>query len=318
MKAEDSTSKGEAEARDWIEWLKARDAILGDNEAGEVRVADGLAVARKCRHPDAVWLCGILPYHVASAKELCEAVECHPHHQVALLILALVGSPPDYWAGVERAALAGSGRAAALMAGELSPAAERRVRYAQQAAALNEPAGFYELWRMSLDEEVRGEMLAKAAHLGLARAQDAYADKFKHGSREWCTWKAAAAAGGHAAAAQSFLACAERMQSELSSGLARRAEICYYVGGLLQGHVDEAASTAYGILRHFVTFKLLLRLVRTYASNQKSAREAVENWLLVAHAVNASLGRVLVNKDVRGLVARTIWQDRWCWSIKFH
>ncbi len=229
-------------------------------------------------------------------------------HPLALVMSALLVNTTELVENVIRAAELGHGRAIV----------QRAYLFATTHMCLREeaqlePLGLYCLFKW----ERRLDCCKRAAELGWKDAMHNYAEAAcKRGEREWFYWMARAAAGGREKSATEFIHMAQRRQEEFLSGLARRAEVCYYVGSLLEGHLDEKDWVVFGIKCDFHVMKPLLRLLETFRRNRKGARDAVNTWLLTARALNKD--SVVLNRDMRAMIGRLVWERRFEWHIKFH
>jgi predicted Fe-S protein YdhL (DUF1289 family) len=270
-------------------------------------VKRGVEMARCCRHPTARWLCGLVGRcDVANTAELLRFLY-NSADPAAVMMTALLGESMGRAETLRKAAALGDGRAMAEVArwsGAELPQIEE---------VLQEPVALHYLYR----NFGRPDCGKRAAELGWKDAMHDYAEVgCKRGQREWFYWMGKAAAGGHVKAARAFIEMAQKRQQELTSGLARRAEVCYYVGSLLRGHMSENDLEAFGIRCDYHVSKSLLRLLQTFQRNQKGARDAVNAWLLTAHALNKDT--VVLNRDMRQLIGKMVWVRRFDWNIKFY
>ena len=130
-----------------LKWLDVRDTLLGYNER-EQDITAALALARDCKHPDAVWLTSIFEGKEASTKDqMGEVFLCCENDARALCFAGwFIDDRED--ALLRRAAEMGNAFACSTLCGlvlEDDDGKEEAFRLAQLASSLHERDGFFGL-----------------------------------------------------------------------------------------------------------------------------------------------------------------------------
>ncbi len=81
------------------------------------------------------------------------------------------------------------------------------------------------------------------------------------------------------------------------------------LGAALKGHVNVEEQTVFGgwVSDEF-TLTELCRMVAMHDKWQDDAMRAIQCWVWAARKLG-------VAKDIRCLIARALWRDRWAWCI---
>ncbi len=303
-----------------MQWWDALEVLRGSREVGR-NVEKGLRMARECSHPDAKWLCSLFspgasePVLVADVWRVMEAQgEDDPR---ALHVLAGLFSNPHYSRErirlLRRAAELGYAPAQA----ELSFCCpqEEELKWAKAAAAQGDRAGLAQLaWCL---EKRRGcesdaakvdALFLEAAELGDVGAMFA-AGLYAFSECQWerYLWWGRAAARGCSRVLQDFHLGAKRQLKWYEAG-GGSGRVIFELGAAYRGHVDVRGLVVFGErISKKKRAEVAQRCVDLHERWCRLARAAIECWLLVA----ARLGVV---KDIRLLLARSLWESRSDWS----
>lgn len=160
------------EKEELILWLEARDCFTGLNFQKK-DLARGLALAKRSKHPDAVWICSLVkegwpPESLIHSLQL-EAQNGDPRASVFLGLLTMTASQFMFDKQIKTAASAGNPLAMAVC-----PLAHHQVEadFRKRAAAAHEPSALFWLWE---NDSSHLEALQEAAELGWVRAQFQFA-----------------------------------------------------------------------------------------------------------------------------------------------
>ncbi len=292
-----------------LKWLDVRDTLLGQNERKQ-DIKKALALARDCKHPDAVWLTSIFEGKDVSTKEDVREVFCLCQDDARALCFAwwLTDHRRNNLPWLRRAAEMGNAFACSIMSGDVwDENEEEAFRFAQLAAAQHERDGFRELgfcFRAGRGCE-KDLNLAKQNYLISAELGHVYAARdFGRLLDEsdpacWAWWSRAALLGSPVLFLDSFSEQVEKFFSGFGN-----ATIVFLIGHALKGNIDMVKKE---IFREDSDFDTLIgpanQAISFYDYQIKSARLAVDTWTLVAT-------RVHVIKDMRIYIGKMIWQAR--------
>ncbi len=294
---------------DLLLWLRIRDTLLGCNYAKQ-DIPSALKLARDCKHPDAIWLASIFDGKDVSTKGEVEKVflslECDAR---AICCAWYLGDHNDDITPLYRSAELGNSFACSTLCCQVSAENEEEgFRLAQLAAVQRERDGFYwlgECFRFGTGCE-RDLTLAKenflvAAELGHVCAAQSYAYLLGVSDHLCWLWLTRVAWLG---LNHSFLGSLTLPVQEFVSGIGN-ARIVFLIGRALKGNFNEEKKEFFG--RYLFEFDSLIipahQAVSLYDSQMKSARLAVDAWILVGI-------RLKIVKDLRILIGKMIWDAR--------
>jgi hypothetical protein len=126
-----------------LEWLEARDTLLGGNEV-KLDVKRALKLAAASDHPSCQWLTGVFAEKtVTTVKEACDVFLAEEKSPASLCFVALLSGPVNR-ALLRQSADLGYPLAQAKMAGLTE--GEESFRFAKSAASQRERDGFFLAW----------------------------------------------------------------------------------------------------------------------------------------------------------------------------
>ncbi len=304
-------------ASDKAELIKWWDALrlLGCN-GSEEKFAEALQLVRECRHPDAVWLASLLPAGtVVTAELLLQSVRAQHEEDARALFLESMLTPLCKREGrdaavtsLRRAAQLGYAPAQAELSRVLNARSldegDEALEWAQKAAAQGHRDGMARVadflfngWVLDKDEARAVALFKEAAELGSLWAQHRYG-RLAFGERDWQRYNWWGRAGGEAMC--NLLYAAVDLLALFEAGQLGR--VLFEVALAVKRHFEE--DDAIGITN--ARMIELRRVVALYESRCALAREAVDCW----SGVGRRLGLV---KDMRLMVAKRAWDERWAW-----
>ncbi len=288
-----------------FKWLDVRDTFLGTNEKEE-DIAAALALARDCKHPDAVWLTSIFEGKNVSTKEDArEVLLLHKNDARALCFSwYLSDDPEDGLALLRRSAEMGNAFACSRLCFRVLYS--KAFRLAQLAAAQHERDGFYSLGRCfclgigcEKDLNLAKENYLIAAELGHVWAAKYFGDLLNESDpARWLWWGRAALRGLRT----SFLLCFSEQVEKFFSG-SGNASVVFLIGRALKGNIDVEKNEIFETSLNLVWIGLANQAVSFFSSQIKYARLAVDTWALVST-------RLHVIKDMRIYIGKMIWESR--------
>ncbi len=292
-----------------LKWLDVRDTLLGDNYK-EQDITAALALARDCKHPDAVWLTSIFEGKNVSTKEDArEVLLLHKNDARALCFSwYLSDDPEDGLALLRRSAEMGNAFACSRLCFRvLYSNKEEAFRLAQLAANQHERDGFYLLGRcfrdgMGCEKDLNSakENYLIAAELGHVVAAVEYGCLLDHSDPFCWLWLGRAALRGLPG---SFLLYFSKQVEQFFSG-SGNATVVFLIGRALEGNIDMEKKEIFGARFNFDSLiGPVNQAVSFYDSQIKSARLAVDIWTLVATRLN-------MIKDMRIYISKLIWESR--------
>jgi hypothetical protein len=273
-------------------------------------LARGVALARECRHPDAQWLAALFPPGAeVTPKRLAEVMSEQGEDERALLLAWAADAASR--AALVRSAEMGYAPAQAQLASQVPPGPEK-VEWAQRAADQGDRFGLFLLAQCvhlgrgceaDLDRGV--ELYRRAAELGLARAQNAYA-MYAFRPEQWqrCVWQGRAAMQGldPLLFCNSVLFLFWRLEGD------EQRRMVHAVGGVVAKGLDAKTGRFFGSLElQEGQNAQLLRVVQLHESMMQRARQAIDCWSVVAR-------RCGMAKDMRVLIAKMAWEEAWRWG----
>ncbi len=299
-----------------FKWLDVRDTFLGKNFK-EQDITAALALARDCKHPDAMWLTSIFEGNDVSTKENAREVFLCCENDARALCFAwwLAGDRKDDLTLLRRAAGMGNAFACSSLCDEVwSENKVEAFRLARAAASQHERDGFYLLglcFRDGLgcekDLNLAKENYLNAAELGNTFAADAYGRLLSESDLARWVWMGKAALRGLRG---SFLYYFSEQVFGLCSG-SGNASAVFLIGRVLKGNVDMANEQIFGQTYEFNSLiSPANQAVLFYDSQIKSARLAVDTWTLVSTCFH-------LIKDLRIYIGKMIWDARFEANYKF-
>ena len=290
-------------------WLDVRDTLLGSNFKKQ-DITAALALARDCKHPDAVWLTSIFEGKDVSKKEDArEALLWHQDDSRALCFAwCLTDNRKLDLTLLRRAAEMGNAFACSTLCFEVwAENKEEAFRLAQLAAIQHERDGFYLLnccsrdgigCERDLNSEKENSLIA--AELGFVFS----ARNFGHLLNEsdphrWLWWSRAALRGNPGSFLDSF-----SKQVDLFFSGSGNATVVFLIGRALKGNIDMEKKRIFGSDYNFISLiGPANQAVSFYSSQISAARLAVDTWTLV-------LTRLHLIKDIRIYIGKMIWEGR--------
>jgi hypothetical protein len=286
-----------------IKWLDALRVIQSRAHS----LIDGVELARKSTHPDAVWLCA----RVASRglSELANALaDEEPDARTLFFRARLVGSAAECVDAMRKVAEMGYAHAQAVMAVLETGESEKRA-WSELAAAQGSREG---LLRLSyfLSKGVGGPMdkergfaaLQQAAELEEREAMHLLYRDFRHPKnlryRSLCR---AAALGCDWAVKEVVNFVLPSVKKRVLDG-----QPLLQLGAALKGGIDGANSRVLGASVAEPVIGTALQCVALYEGWMQQVRAAIDLWTVVAR-------RAGLVKDVRLFVARGLWSERAAW-----
>ena len=292
-----------------FKWLHVRDTFFGYNGRKQ-DITAALALARDCKHPDAVWLKSIFDGKDVSTKEGVRKVFLSSQEDARALCFAwcLTDSREYDLSLLVGASEMGNAFACASLSDEIiGENVEEAFRLAQFAAAHHERDGFYLLGLFFRDElgckkdlNLAKENFLIAVELGDVYAASDYGCLLGESDPAHWLWLGRAALRG---VPDWFLGYFSKEVEEFFSG-SGIATIVFFIGHALKGNINMENRQ---IFREKYDFDSRIgpanQAVSFYNSQIKSARLAVDTWALVAK-------RLRLIKDMRIYIAKMIWEAR--------
>ncbi len=299
-----------------FKWLDVRDTFLGENYKQQ-DITAALALARDCKHPDAVWLTSIFDGKDVSTKEEVRKVFLSCENDARALCFAWWMRDEDPWRDdpreqlplLRRAAEMGHAFACSVLIGFVEDNKAESFRLAQLAASLHERDGYSWLGfflREGLgckqDLEMAEENFLIAAELNDVCAAQNYGVLLNHDDPACWVWLSRAALRGlHFSFRNSF---AKPVNQFFSCTGSENAPVVFLIGQALKGNIDMEKKLIFG--QCYVFDSLISpanQAVLFYESQIKSARLAVDTWTWVS-------ARLHLIKDMRILIGKMIWDAR--------
>ncbi len=292
-----------------FKWLDVRDILL-DRNLKTQDITAALALARDCKHPDAVWLTSIFEGKDVSTKEDVREVFLCCENDARALCFAwhLIDDRWNDLPLLRRAYEMGNAFACSTLCVEVwGENNEEAFRLAQVAAAQHERDGFFMLGRCFCDGigcekdlNLAKENYLIAAELRLVVAATAYGHLLGGSDPGcWLWWGRAALRG----LPGSFLRSFSKEVKAFFSG-SGNASVVFSIGRALKGNIDAETKKIFG---HDWSFDSWIvpanQAVSFYDSQIKSARLAVDTWTLVST-------RLHLIKDMRIYIGKMIWEAR--------
>ena len=284
-----------------FKWLDVRDTLLGQNHKKQ-DIAKALALARECKHPDAVWLSSIFEGKGVSSEEGAREVFLSTDDDSRSLCFAWCMAETR-WRDLSllvRAAEMENAFALATLAVELGfEDVEVSFRLAQRAAAQCERDGFFRLGYYlacghgcELNFKLACANYLIAAELGCVLSATYYGASMDLSDPSRWLWMGRAASRG---LPYPFLDAFSGCDS--ASGV-------FVIGRALRGNIDLEKKEIFGSPRSFRSIvSAAIRAFSFYDTQINRARLAVDSWTLVGI-------RVGIVKDVRKLIGKIIWESR--------
>ncbi len=295
-----------------FKWLVVRDALLWRNFRKQ-DITRALALARDCKHPDAVWLTSIFEGKDVSTKERARDVFLSVENDPRALCFAwcLTDFIERDDSLLRRAAEMGYAFACSTLSGEVShQTKEEPFRLAEFAASEHERDGFSILDRCfrsgvgcEKDLILAKENLLLAAELGNVFAAETYGYFLVESNPARLLWLGRAASRG---LTRSFFQSFPYEVKQFFSGSGNATKV-FVIGRALKGNIDTEKKQIFGKKLSVDSSKdeigLANQAVSFYDLQIRSARLAVDTWTVVAT-------RLHMIKDVRIFIGMMIWGAR--------
>ena len=292
-----------------LKWLDVRDTLLGENFK-EQDITAALALARDCKHPDAVWLTSIFEGQDVSMEEDARKIFlcCENDARALCFAWCLADRYRTDLPLLRRAYEMGNAFACSALSVEVWVGnKEEAFRFAQLAAAQHERDGFRELgfcFRDSCgcekDLNLAKQNFLIAAELGHVWAASEYGDLLDESNPDCWFWWSRAALRGYP---DSFLGSFSEQVEQFFSG-SGHASIVFLIGHALKGNIDMEEEEIFGDDDFFDSLVgPANQAISFYESQIKAARLAVDTWTLVAT-------RLHLIKDMRIYIGKMIWEAR--------
>ncbi len=293
-----------------FKWLDVRDTFLGENNKKQ-DITAALALARDCKHPDAVWLASIFEGKDISTKQEAKKV-LHLHQNDARALCFawyLTEDRRSDLALLRRSSEMGNAFACSTLCGAVWRVdREEGFRMAQFSAAQHERDGFFCLGSCFRDGIFCEKNLSKAKeyHLIAAELGDVFAAADngnlldKSDPARWLWFSRAALSDLPGPFLDSFAKQVERFFS--GSG---NATVVFLIGRALKRNIDMEKTLLFGFRYDDIDSIIgpANQAISFYDSQTESARVAVDTWSLVAT-------RLHMIKDMRILIGKMIWEAR--------
>jgi hypothetical protein len=300
--------RSRAELAELIEWWDILDDLVS---TGSNRITFSRAVerARACRHVDAQWLASLVPAGMATTREEELRVLQAGAQEDDARALYVLGRLTYSDRSLRRSAELGYAPAQAARCFWCDEPREVFC-FAQLAAQQGDRCGKWQLGECyydgsgcEQDETTALALWREAAEMGQRDAQYRMGC-IAYGAEDWQRyrfWGSAAARGnwGSVAALISKAAKQLRLYNEGGSG-----RIVFELGAAYRGHTDKERVFSVVNLDDAVVAQ---RCVNLHEQWTALAKAAVECWLMTGR-------RFGVAKDIRLLIARSLWRERADWS----
>ena len=300
-----------AEKLQLIKWWDATEVFRGRFELE--RMLKGLQMARKCTHPDALWLVSLFPDGRELTEEsVKEAFAREGEDPRALFFL----SGLDYDTGkLKWAAEMGYAPAQAVMQ-HFTYDLEGKFAWATKAARQGHRSGLYYLGGLlhagfgCEKDEARGlEYIREAAQLGHVEAQYDYAIR-SFSADDWQRYAlmGRAADRGYDVATKALTDAAVAQLRAFESGQGA-GRVVFEIGRRckVHQHATHAQLFDWPALRKICP--AMRRCVQLYDEWCEAAKRAVNCWSVIGQ-------RLGVVKDIRLMIARMVWEGRSVWGEK--
>jgi hypothetical protein len=284
-----------------LEWLKARDTLLGEN-CVKRDVKQALELAAASDHPQCQWLISVFAGKtVKNPNEARSVFLAEEKKSPASVCFATLLSRPVDFLLLRHCADMGQPLAQA----EMASTSEEKFDFAKSAAGQLERNGFYWLgWSYERgsgcekDLEKARECFLAAAQLGHVSSMGCLARLLeKSYPRQWFWWGRAAVLGDP----NPFLCEFCGPVQEFNSGSGNGA-VVFQIGKAMNGHVEKR--TIFGRPYNFDKWiGPANSAISFYKSQLVGCRLAVDAWSHVGI-------RFSVVKDIRVLIGKLIWETR--------
>ncbi len=293
-----------------FKWLDVRDTLLGHNKRSQDFPA-ALALARDCKHPDALWLTSLFEGKDVSTKEDARNIFLRSFENDARALCFawwLADDRKEALSLLRRSSELGNAFACSTLCCEVwCENKEEAFRLARYAASLRERDGFRMLGRCfnegvgcEIDLNLAKKFFLIALELGGIFAGVFYARLLDEYDPARWLWLERLALRGWPGP---FLAFFSKPVKQLfcASG---NASVVFLIGRILRGNIDVEKGAIFG---QSYNFDSLIgptnQAVSFFSSQSKSARVAVDTWTLVA-------ARLHLIKDMRIYIGKMIWDVR--------
>jgi TPR repeat protein len=273
----------------------------------------GLAMARDCRHPDAVWLATLFPPGVAVTRErVLEVMLGQGEDRRALYLACKAGSEEKQIDRLlRRSAELGYAPAQESLSWESDAEENGEFPLAKKAAAQGFRGGLTRLGYCyayggahTRDRHKAMELFRAAAELGCPLGMH-YHGQFGFDEDDWQRyywWERSISSGvlKSSGSITWFL---------LQSFDVRKSRLLHAVAPLLRGHLDVPKRQLLGRNLHEADVETLQGFLRSHGAMLRRARRAITCWSLTAR-------RLAIAKDIRVMIAKMAWEEVWLWGQK--
>lgn len=292
---------------DLFTWLCIRDTFLGLNERKQ-DITAALALARDCKHPDAVWLLSVCQ-GVSTTEQARKVFLLDQNHALSLCFAWILGGEKlEDLTSIRRATEMGNSFSCATLSRRILGENQKEAfRLAQLAAAQHERDGFR--WvgfcfvfgvgcEKNLSTALENYLLA--AELGNVEAAESYGSYMHESDPFRWIWLGRAASRRWPV---SFLASFASQVERFVSGSGNSC-IVFLIGRALRGNIDVEQLKLFGsFYNYFSLIGPANRAVLFYEQQIIAARRAVDTWTIIAK-------RFKLIKDLRVLIGKLIWEAR--------
>jgi hypothetical protein len=291
-----------------LEWLKARDTLLGEN-CIEQDVKRALELAAASNHPQCQWFTSLFAgTSVTTVQEARDVFLSEGKKSPASLCFAALLSDPVDEALLRQSAELGCSVAQAWMV--VRTEGEERFRLAKTAASQRERDGFCWLGDCYENGDVCERNLEKArechvigSQLGLVVSMIGLAALLDGSDpQRWVWWGRAAVLGLPIWFLHRFVSEVQKF----NSGSGNRS-VVFLIEKALNGHVSVEKRTVFGVNYYDFSFGQLIGpanlAISFYKSQLSSCRRAVDTWSLCCLRLN-------IYKDIRVFMGKMIWETR--------
>ncbi len=272
-------------------WFAARDFFLGRNFCKQ-SIGRALEIASTCEHPHAVWLCSVFK----------DVSHCSPKEARAILLKS------------KKTGLSLS--LAALLVPKDALVQQEKRRLLEEAANLGDSLALAELGRAGGDDPASlfsryvrdGDMdaLQRAAALGNVEAQFKFGLSLSASDyQRYFFWGKACAAGYN----PHFFVLASCKQWRIFRNYRSNPNVICSIGFALAPFLDTQRQTVYGINVGKDEWDAVQEIVYLHLKWANSCRQAMDLFSLFAKAEL----RYWINADIRKLIVRLIWRERFAY-----
>ena len=307
-----------------IKWWDVLDKLLGcrtfwllnvveEEQQFSRQLEQALQMARECRHEDAQWLSALFPPGTPlTSQHVLDVLRAQGDDPRALFVMWTVQVvEEEVFALVERAAALGYAPAQAAVSAALVSEAVESLEWATKAASQGDRRGLYLLaervmWGRGCarDNHRALELFEEAAELGQPEAQVRYG-RLRFPELDWRRYRWWCRAAVRGCEAVSLCKTAVWFLRFFEEG--RMGRVLFEVAPVIRLHLDLPNERAFGKMQNESDLEKLQRVVALHEARCDLCRCAIDCWTAVAR-------RRGVVKDIRVVIARMLWEQRWLWG----